>query len=123
MAAIEQDGVSYFVLLKEAGDSGLIIRRVDDGKNRDFVPILGLHFLKGVGEDGAIGAGALHDFEQDDFAAIIGQIVILDLHIGERKPRCAPAGKFAGSNSGNWSEERADQRPMESHGQLLVYLK
>ena len=75
------------------GHTVLIVRRrVDHRQDGHLVAVLPMHSLEGIRERDAMRAGGLHDLQQHDLAAIIGQVEDLHFGIGQCKTGCAATG-------------------------------
>ena len=68
--------------------------RVGHRHDGHFVAVLLLDSSQDIRERGAMRARSLHEFQEHDLAAIIGQVVDPHLGIGQGKTGCAATGVF-----------------------------
>ena len=81
LAAIEENGTSDLVGRDELADRGEIVRRIDNRHGHYLAAVFRLELFNHAGELDAGGAVCLDEVEDNDLAAIIGHIVLIEMHV------------------------------------------
>ena len=114
---IKQEKLANQIADQEVLNGGRgVRRRVDDLKQLQPVLVFRLDFGECSGERIAVRAVRSHEVDDDDLAAVVGEIVLSHAQIGQRKAGRAAAGKLTRPQGSGHNGREHKQRHCFAHG-------